>query len=53
MPVERLHKGSSDEAIQKAISESIAVCKREGKYEADQCAAMAYSIAERKTGKEL
>ena len=53
LPVENLQKGSSDEAIKKAISASIAICNKEGKYDQDQCAAMAYGIARRKTGKRL
>lgn len=52
LPVDRLTPDSSIADIREAISQSIAQCIREGR-EQKQCAAISYSIARDKTGKEL
>ena len=52
LPVENLTPDSPKEAIKEAISRSIAQCVKEGK-DQKQCAAIAYSYARDKTGKEL
>jgi hypothetical protein len=52
LPVDNLRFGSSEEEIERAISESISICVEEGKSQ-EQCVGMAYNIARRKTGKEL
>jgi len=53
LAVENLTRDSSPEAIQEAISASIATCTREGERDPEQCKAIAYSIARKKTGKPL
>jgi len=52
LAVESLTKDSSTQAVREAISQSIAQCVKEGK-DQKQCAAIAYSYARDKTGKEL
>lgn len=52
LPVENLTPDSSVVTIREAISQSIAQCVSEGK-DQKQCAAVAYSYAREKTGKEL
>jgi len=53
LAAESLTEDSSTPAIREAISESIRQCMQEGGREQAQCAAIAYSIAREKTGKEL
>lgn len=56
LPVDNLTPDSSQQAIQDAISKSIQTCMQEPgdvKNKQEQCAAMAYSIARKKTGKQL
>lgn len=60
LPVQALTTASSDEAIQEAISQSIAQCMGEptpsGMTQSErqaQCAAIAYSHARERTGKAL
>ena len=50
--VDNLNKDSSPDAIQKAISECIATEVKGGR-EQKQAVAMCYSMARKKTGKEL
>ena len=55
MPIQemtRLNKGSSDEQVKAAISSCIATEIRSGR-EKDQAAAICYSMARDRTGKEL
>ncbi len=52
MPVDTLRPQSSVDEISKAISDSIAQCVNEGK-EQKQCVAIAFSIARKRTGKNL
>lgn len=53
LPVENLTPESSAEAINQAISDSIAQCMKEGGRDQAQCAAMAYDMARKATGKSL
>lgn len=53
LAVENLTPQSNDRDVQEAISMSIETCMREGGRDQKQCAAIAYSIARDKTGKEL
>jgi hypothetical protein len=53
LAVESLTKDSSPEQTRESISQSIATCMEEGGKSQEECAAMAYSIAREKTGKEL
>jgi len=53
LPVESLTRESSAEQIREAISRSIEQCMHEGGREQDQCAAIAYSIARKRTGKPI
>jgi len=53
LPVENLTPDSPEGTIREAISQSIAQCMREGGRDQKQCAAIAYSYAREKTGKEL
>ena len=53
LAVENLRKDSSMDAVRTAISESIYKCMQEGNRDQKQCAAIAYSIARKKTGKSL
>lgn len=50
LAVENLTPRSTDEEIEKAISESIATCVKEGRPR-DQCAAIAHKYAREKTNK--
>ena len=50
LAVERLTPDSPREAIQQAISESVAKCMEEGGRTQEQCVAIAISMAKRKTG---
>jgi len=52
LPVENLTPESSMDAIKQAISDSISQCMKEGK-DQKECAAMAYDMARRATGKSL
>lgn len=52
LPVDSLTDKSSKQAIRDAIGQSIAACIKEGK-DQKQCAAIAYSIARDKTGKDI
>ena len=52
LAVEGLTPESPEGTIRQAISDSIAQCIKEGK-DQKQCAAIAYSYARDKTGKEL
>jgi len=54
LPVDNLTPQSSVVAIREAISQSIEACMKEpNDTSQEQCAAIAYSIAREKTGKEL
>lgn len=53
LAVDRLSKKSSIQAVRDAISDSIHTCMKEGGREQKQCAAIAYSVARKKTGKTL
>lgn len=53
LPVDNLTPESSIVSIRDAIGKSIAQCMREGEREQKQCAAIAYDIARKKTGKAL
>jgi hypothetical protein len=53
LSVEQLTSDSTDAEVQSRISESISQCMEEGGTEQKQCAAIAYDIARRQTGKEL
>lgn len=53
LPVDNLRKDSSMDAVRTAISGSIKKCMDEGGRDQAQCAAIAYSIARKKTGKRL
>ena len=53
LPAENLSPDSSDEAIQKAISDSISRCMEEGGKDQAQCVAMAHEMARRSTGRSL
>ena len=53
LAVENLRKDSSMDAVRTAISSSIHKCMQEGGRDQKQCAAIAYSIARKKTGKSL
>lgn len=52
LPVESLNKDSGIDQVRKAISASIAQCVKEGK-DQKQCAAIAYEMARKQTGKSL
>jgi hypothetical protein len=52
LPVEQLNPDSPEGTIREAISQSIALCMKEGG-EQKQCAAIAYQQAREVTGKEL
>ena len=52
MPVEQLTPDSPEGTIREAISQSIAMCMKEGK-EQKECAGMAFGMAREVTGKEL
>jgi hypothetical protein len=53
LPAEGLPSNANDKATQEAISASIAACMREGGKSQQECAAIAYSMARKSTGKEL
>jgi len=53
LEVDRLTKESSTATIRGAINKSIQQCMDEGGRDQKQCAAIAYDIARKKTGKEL
>ena len=53
LAVDNLTEDSSTQAIREAISKSIQTCMKEDGREQKQCAAIAYSIARKQTGKEL
>ena len=53
LPVDRLTEKSADTKVKEAISESIKMCMEEGGRSQKQCTAIAYSIARKKTGKQL
>jgi len=53
LAAENLTKQSTDEQIARAISQSISQCMKEGGRGQDQCIAMAYSMAERSTGRKI
>ena len=53
LPAESLTPDSHNEMIREMISKSIEQCMKEGGREMKQCAAMAYSMARKATGKEL
>lgn len=53
LPVDNLNENSQMEQIRESISRSIEQCMQEGGRKQDECAAMAYSIAREKTGKDL
>ena len=53
LSVESLTPDSTDAEVQTKISESIRQCMEEGGREQKECAAMAYDMARRHTGKEL
>jgi hypothetical protein len=53
LAVESLTKDSPIQDIRDAISESIEKCVKEGGRDQKQCAAIAYSIARKKTGRSL
>ena len=48
--MDSLTPNSSNEAVKKAISDSIAQCMREGGREQKQCVAIAFSTARKQTG---
>lgn len=51
--MEKLTKDSTDPQVQEAISAEIEHCMGKPGADSKQCAAMAYSMAREKTGKEL
>jgi len=51
--VMNIDKNSDDDAIQAAIGRCIRQLRREGGREPDQCAAICYALARKKTGKTL
>lgn len=53
LAVENLTADSGRQAIREAISRSVEQCMKEGGRDQKQCAAIAYSIARDKTGKEI
>ncbi len=53
LAVDGLRPQSSVDEISKAISDSIAQCMNEGGREQNQCVAIAYNIARRRTGRSL
>ena len=53
LPAESLSPNSTDPEIQDKISQSIEQCMKEGGRDQKQCAAIAYSMARKATGKEL
>ena len=53
LSVESLTPESTDAEVQDRISASIKQCMDEGGKEQKQCAAIAYDIARKQTGKEL
>ena len=53
LAAESLTPDSTDAEIQDKISASIQKCMEEGGRKQDECAAMAYSMARKATGKEL
>ena len=52
LPVESLTNESPMTSIRQAINKTVAMCIKEGK-EPKQCAAMAYEVARKQTGKDL
>ena len=53
IPAETLTPQSNDKDVQEAIGLSIEMCMKEGGRTQEQCAAIAYSVAREKTGREL
>jgi hypothetical protein len=53
LPVESLTPEANDRVINEAISQSVEKCMREGGKSQEQCAAMAYEMARKSTGKPL
>ena len=53
LAVENLTKKSNIKQVKDAISKSVGQCMDEGGREQDQCIAIAYSIARKKTGRKL
>lgn len=53
LSVEKLTKDSGVRDIREAITQSIQQCLDEGGRSQEQCAAIAYDIARKNTGKEL
>jgi uncharacterized protein YgiB involved in biofilm formation len=53
LEAEKLTSDSSDKDVQDAISLSIQKCMQEGGKTQKECAAMAYSLARKSSGKEL
>lgn len=53
LAVDNLTKKSNIATISKAINKSVGQCMDEGGRKQDQCVAIAYSIARKKTGREL
>jgi len=52
LPVDNLNKKSTNDAVKKAIGRSISQLIHEGRSQ-KQASAIAYSVAEKKTGKNL
>ena len=53
LPVQSLTPESGSRDIREAISQSIKMCMDEGGKTQEQCAAIAYSYAREKTGRQL
>lgn len=53
LPAESLTAESTDAEVQDRISASIKMCMEEGGRDQKQCAAIAYDIARKQTGKGL